>query len=111
MPSLADVVAQLDARRRPLSAAACLNPECGNQCSYPSQAQGRRPLFCSSRCAKRYSAQRNQLIADLKLIDDGLEQTSARSKIGIHLQQQRAHVSWLLARYGGEPADDRQFPS
>lgn len=96
-------ISHLNARRRPLDQAVCLNPECSTLCTYPTATKGRRPLFCSPSCAKRYSSQRKLLLDDLALIDAALQEVSPRSTVGIELNSHRAHVCWHLARYGGEP--------
>lgn len=83
--------------------AICLNPGCTNPCSYPIKNKGRRPLFCSKACATAYSANRVALIRELEFIEAALLEVSTWSTAATELRQQRAHASWHLTRYGGEP--------
>lgn len=85
------------------SDAPCMHPQCSQPCHYPESTRGRRQMFCSSSCAKDYSAQRLSLIRELQYIDTALRQGGTRGNLASQLRSQRAHARWHLARFGGEP--------
>jgi hypothetical protein len=85
--------------------AACLNPGCPNQCAYPVTKSGKRPLFCSPACTKRYSAHRRRFLEDLAIADRALAETPSTGREAARLRMHRARVIWHLARHGGEGDD------
>lgn len=93
------------------SDAPCMHPRCSQRCHYPESTRGRRQMFCSSNCAKDYSAQRLSLIRELQYIDTALEQGGTRGSLASQLRRQRSHARWHLARFGGEPTPARTASS
>lgn len=81
--------------------ASCLHPDCGNSCTYPVDSRGRRPLFCSPRCAQKYAHQRKELSNEIAVVERAIDQAGPRSALGEALRKQLAHARWHLARYGG----------
>lgn len=84
-----------------------MNPKCANMCTYPNNTDGRRPLFCSQNCAKRFSETRKRLLRDLAEMDAALAEAPPHARLSSALRQRRAHLSWHLARYGGEPTSSQ----
>lgn len=82
--------------------ATCLHPDCHELCTYKGGKVGRPRLYCSDRCAKRYSATRSELLNRLQLVERAIEHSGRYNKMGYILREQLSLVRWHLARYGGE---------
>ncbi len=83
--------------------ATCMHPDCTDLCHYPTNAQGRRQLFCSKRCTTDYSQRRQLFLNELGAIDAAVTDLPRWGNSAIQLRRQRSRVLWHLARYGGEP--------
>lgn len=106
-PPLDTVAEDLHACLQPPAIATCMNPDCSEECRWPT-GRGRPPLFHDRLCHEKYHLIRRRLLAELVDIDSALDrEPPPASDERIYLENQGARRRWLLLRYPDLAPEDR----
>lgn len=84
---------------QPKVTAACMNPDCFEECEWPA-GRGRPPLFHHRLCHEKYHLIRRRLLVEMTDIERALtREPRPSSEERVYLENQLARRRWLLERY------------
>lgn len=84
--------------------APCMNPRCGNVCTWPA-GSGRPRDFCSRTCRQACYRTLERLRAELDLIETVLARGTATYPERVALSAAAAKLRWWIRRYPNLPSD------
>lgn len=91
------------AEPQPLLQVRCTNPRCLAICDW-SDAKGRMPKFCSSRCRQQFAQNRRRLELEIQILDSAINHQDTGPRVRRRLTRERARRMFEYSRYAG-PAD------